>query len=66
MIEINIPERKLNVLLTEEQLKKRRQKEELRGNKAFTPKSRDRNISTALQIYAKMVTSADTGAIREI
>lgn len=66
MIEINIPERKLNVLLSEEQLQKRRQKEEQRGDKAFTPKSRDRKISKALQVYAKMVTSADTGAIREI
>lgn len=66
MIEINIPERKLNVLLPEEELLKRKQKEEQRGDKAFTPKSRDRKISKALQVYAKMVTSADTGAIREI
>lgn len=66
MIEINIPERKLNVLLSEEELLKRKQKEEQRGAKAFTPKSRDRKISKALQVYAKMVTSADTGAIREI
>jgi dihydroxy-acid dehydratase len=66
MIEINIPERKLNVLLSGEQIQERRLKEEQRGNKAFTPKSRDRKISKALQVYAKMVTSADTGAIREI
>jgi dihydroxy-acid dehydratase len=66
VIEINIPERKLNVLLSEEELIKRKQKEKLRGENAFTPKSRDRKISKALQVYAKMVTSADTGAVREI
>jgi dihydroxy-acid dehydratase len=66
MIEINIPERKINVLLSEEQLQERKQKEEQRGKEAFTPKSRDRKTSKALQVYAKMVTSADTGAIREI
>ncbi len=66
MIEINIPERKLNVLLSEEELKFRQQKEEQRGDTAFTPKVRERKISKALKIYAKMVTSADTGAIRDI
>jgi dihydroxy-acid dehydratase len=66
MIEINIPERRMNVLLSGEELIKRRQKEEQRGEKAYTPKLRDRKISKALQIYAKMVTSADAGAIRKI
>lgn len=65
-VEINIPERKINVLLTDEELKARRKAEMDRGKKAYTPKSRERKISKALQIYAKMVTSADTGAIREI
>ena len=66
MIEINIPERKINILISGDELEKRRETEGKRGEKAFTPLHRDRKISKALQVYAKMVTSADTGAIREI
>jgi dihydroxy-acid dehydratase len=34
------------------------------GKNSFRPKNRVRPISNALKAYAKMVTSADTGAIR--
>jgi dihydroxy-acid dehydratase len=63
---INIPERSVNVVLPQGELEKRKQKEMSRGNKAFTPVSRNRQISKALQAYASMVTSADRGAIREL
>ena len=66
IIEINIPERKVNIMISNDELEKRRKAEELRGDKAYTPMHRNRKISKALQIYAKMVTSADTGAIRNI
>ncbi|MBN2764611.1 MAG: dihydroxy-acid dehydratase [Bacteroidales bacterium] len=66
IIEISIPERKLNVLLTEDELSERRHKQQKRGSEAYTPISRKRIISGALRAYATMVTSADTGAIREI
>jgi dihydroxy-acid dehydratase len=66
MIQINIPERKLDVLISDEEMEKRRKAQESRGDKAYTPKSRDRQVSKALRAYASMVTSADTGAIREI
>ncbi len=66
IIEINIPERSINVLISNEELDKRRKEQESRGEKAFTPKNRERKISKALKAYATMVTSADTGAIREI
>ena len=66
IIEINIPERKLNVKVDENELSRRRKEEESRGAEAFTPKHRNRKISKALKVYAKMVTSADTGAFREI
>ncbi len=65
-IEINIPERKINVIISDKELANRRKEEEKRGEKAYTPASRDRKISKALQVYASMVTSADTGAIRSI
>ena len=66
MIEIDIRERKINVLLSDNELASRKKAEEERGNKAYTPKSRDRQISNALKAYAQLVTSADTGAVRQI
>jgi dihydroxy-acid dehydratase len=66
IIEINIPERSINVLISEDELARRKAAELARGDKAYTPKSRERYISKALKAYAKMVTSADTGAVREV
>jgi dihydroxy-acid dehydratase len=65
-IEIDIPARSVNVVLPQGELESRKQKEAARGKQAFTPVSRNRNISKALKAYASMVTSADTGAVREI
>lgn len=65
MIDINIPERTINVLISNEELAERRKQEEARGKDAFTPVSRDRVISKALKAYASMVTSADKGGVRE-
>ena len=66
IIEINIPARSMNVKLTDEELEKRRKKQEERGEKAFTPKIRERVISKALKAYASLVSSADQGGIRLI
>ena len=65
VIEINIPERTINVLVADDVLAARRTAEEARGKAAFTPKKRDRVVSKALQAYASMVTSADKGGVRE-
>ena len=65
VIEIDIPERKINVKLSDSELQARRAEEEAKGSKAFTPR-RDRIVSKALQAYASMVSSADKGAVREI
>ena len=64
MIEIDIPSRKINVRLSDEQLAQRRQEEMARGKKAFTPPVRQREVSKALKAYAAMVSSADKGGIR--
>ena len=64
-IEINIPERTINVLISDEELAARRAEEESRGKLAFTPHKRNRVVSKALQAYASMVTSADRGGVRE-
>ena len=64
IIEIDIPNRTLNVRLSEEKLAKRRQEEEARGTQAFTPPFRQREVSKALKAYSKMVSSADKGGVR--
>lgn len=66
IIDINIPERSINVLLDDDELAARRRGEESRGAAAFTPEGRDRQVSKALRAYAAMVTSADKGGVREI
>ena len=66
MIEIDIPNRKINVFLSDDELCKRRAEEEARGKKAFTPPYRQREVSKALKAYGKMVTSADKGGVRII
>ncbi len=66
IIDINIPERTINVELSDEQLAERRKAEESRGKAAFTPVSRKREISKALKAYAAMVSSADKGGVRII
>lgn len=66
IIEIDIPARSINVRLSDEELASRRKEEEALGNKAFTPRDRDRKVSQALRAYASMVTSADKGGVRHI
>ena len=56
IIEINIPERRINVLLADEELNRR----EMR------PLTRDRQVSKALRAYAQSVSSADKGGVRLI
>jgi dihydroxy-acid dehydratase len=66
LIEIDIPARSVNVVLPHGELEIRKQKEVDRGDKAFTPEGRNRQISKALMAYASMVASADKGAVREV
>ena len=66
LIEISIPDRKINLLISEEELAQRRSEELQKGKDAFTPVGRNRPISKALKAYASMVSSADKGAVRII
>lgn len=66
IIEIDIPARKINVLLSDEELHKRRLKEDACGQEAWMPHGRKRNISKALRAYASLVSSADKGGVRMI
>ena len=63
-IEIDIPARRINVTLTDGELAERRKIEEAKGNSAFTPADRNRNISKSLKAYALFAASADKGAVR--
>lgn len=63
---IDIPNRTINVSLSDEKLLKRRKEMESLGTDAWKPKPRDRKVSKALQAYALMTTSASQGAVRNL
>lgn len=63
IIEIDIPNRSINLKISDKELSERREKELSKGKDAFKP-VRDRKVSKALQIYAHFVSSADLGAVR--
>lgn len=65
MIAIDIPLRTISVDLSDEELQRRRDEELARGEDAFTPAGRNRYVSKALCNYARSVTSADRGGVRE-
>jgi dihydroxy-acid dehydratase len=64
-IDIDIPNRTLNVAVSEEVLAARRAAMQARGLDAWTPR-RERHVSPALQAYAAMTTSASRGAVRDV
>jgi len=65
-IAINIPKRSIHLAVSDEEIAQRRKAEEARGKDAYTPHNRKRVVSAALQAYAALVTSADTGAVRDL
>ncbi|MEI6034349.1 MAG: dihydroxy-acid dehydratase [Verrucomicrobiae bacterium] len=65
VIEIHIPDRTIRLLIPDDELLRREQAETSKGTGAFRPAGRDRKISNALKLYARHVTSADKGAVRE-
>ncbi|MDO4640714.1 MAG: dihydroxy-acid dehydratase [Neisseria sp.] len=65
-VEIDIPNRRIHLAVSDEELEKRREEMESRGAQAWKPVSRDRVVSAALRAYAAMTTSADTGAVRDV
>jgi dihydroxy-acid dehydratase len=65
-IEIDIPNRTINVKLSEAELAERRKAMEAKGNKAWKPKEeRPRKVSRALKAYAALVSNASQGAVRK-
>ncbi len=66
VIDIDIPARSIQLRVDDDELARRRAEEEARGDAAYTPRDRTRVVSQALRAYARMVTSADTGAVRSL
>lgn len=63
-IKIDIPNRQINVLLSDDELALRRAKQDQTGWKPVS--SRPRKVSPALKAYALLATSADQGAVRDL
>jgi dihydroxy-acid dehydratase len=63
-IRIDIPNRSIDVLVSPEELAKRRAAQDAKGWKPVLP--RPRKVSAALKAYAMLVMSADKGAVRDL
>ena len=67
IIEVDIPRRVIRVEISDEELDKRREIMNSRGDVAWKPSEvRLRVVSKALKAYGMMATSADKGAVRQI
>ena len=65
VIEIDIPNRTINVALSEDELSVRREQMIAKGEGAWAPEEeRKRKVSKALRAYASLVTNASQGAVR--
>lgn len=65
IIDIDIPARTISLRVDDGELSRRRDEELARGQQAFTPRRRHREVSKALRSYAASVTSADKGGVRK-
>ena len=66
-IEIDIPNRTINLAVSDDEMTKRRAAMEAKGADAWKPEEkRERYVSTALKAYAALTTSAARGAVRDV
>jgi len=67
IIEIDIPNRSIRMVVSDEDLAKRHSAMEAKGDAAWKPvEQRTRKVTTALKAYAALTTSADKGAVRKV
>ena len=67
IVRIDIPNRSIDVILSDEELTRRRQEMESKGPQAWKPTEiRPRKVSASLKAYAMLATSADKGAVRDL
>ncbi|WP_346351276.1 dihydroxy-acid dehydratase [Oceanimonas sp. AH20CE76] len=65
IIEIDIPARKIELAVSGQELAARREAMDAKGEQAWRPVDREREVSFALRAYASLATSADKGAVRD-
>ena len=66
-IKIDIPNRTINIDISDETLAARREQMDAKGKDGWKPAAdRPRKVSAALKAYAKLATSADKGAVRDL
>jgi len=66
IIEIDIPNRSIHLRIPGDELARRRCSMKDKGADAWLPLDRKRSVSTALQAYAALTTSAARGAVRDV
>lgn len=67
MIDIDIPNRQINVRVSDDVLSRRRAAMEAKGSQAWQPQEqRQRKVTQALRAYAMLTTSASEGAVRRL
>lgn len=66
MIEIDIPNRSINLMIDEKEMNQRRQAMDAKGDSGWKPVNRKRVVSQALKAYAALTTSAARGAVRDV
>ena len=62
IIEIDIPNRAINLKISDEELAKRRAEQDTKG---WQPANREREVSFALKVFGHFATSAGKGAVRD-
>ncbi|HKR77253.1 MAG TPA: dihydroxy-acid dehydratase [Rhodanobacter sp.] len=65
-IVIDIPERRIQLDLSDETIAARRAAMQARGRNAWKPQNRTRPVSVALQAYAALASNAANGAVRDL
>ncbi len=66
IIEIDIPNRRVHLAVSEQDLTQRRQVMDAQGPQGWRPLGRERFVSQALQAYAVLTTCAARGAVRDL
>ncbi len=66
IIDIDIPNRSINLRISDEELADRRAAMDAKGSDGWKPIGRERPVSAALRAYAALTTSADRGAVRDL
>ena len=66
LVQIDIPNRRIQLAVTDAELQRRRAVRVTSGASAWRPVSRQRPVSAALRAYAAMTTSAARGAVRDV